>query len=119
MSAATDYGENLALNTLVTGTRWIQLHTGNPGEAGTANVAAGTDRQSCTWTIATGSAGTKSNASVPKWVNVPNTATYSHFSIWTAATGGNGVMYGPITDGVVVAGDGFEFPVGSIVLTAA
>ncbi len=112
------YGADYVLNYLLAGTRYVQLHTGAPGTAGTANVAATSTRQPVTFGAASGQ--TASNTGVPRWSSIATAETYNHISIWSAASGGNCLA----TQGMAAAktvgiGDSFEFPAASIVVTAA
>lgn len=114
MSAASDYLENEVLDhvlgtgafTMPTNT-YIQLHTGAPGEAGTANVAGNTTRQEANWSVASG--GTAALAATVSWTNVSTTETYSHFSVWDASTAGNCLIVGALDSSVAVtANDNFD-----------
>lgn len=67
------------------GATWVQLHTGDPGAAGTANQSAVTTRsQATTNASAAGSALSLSNT--PTW-SMTATETISHISVWDASTG--------------------------------
>jgi hypothetical protein len=68
---------------------FAQLHTGDPGAAGTANVSAGsTSRNSFTFAAsATGSALALS-AAPAAWTNGGTSETLTHISVWTASTAG-------------------------------
>lgn len=66
---------------------WVKLHTGDPGAAGTANVAANTTRKQATFSAA--AAGAITTSADLAWTNVPNAETYSHISFWDAVTAGN------------------------------
>jgi hypothetical protein len=65
---------------------WIQLHTGDPGAAGTANLSAVTTRQQATFAIASGGAIALSAAPLPFLMTT--TETIVAISVWTASTGG-------------------------------
>lgn len=65
---------------------YIQLHTGDPGSAGTANVSAVTTRVVATSAASTG--GSRAlNGTLPSW-SMTATETITHISVWTAATAG-------------------------------
>lgn len=67
--------------------QWLQIHTGDPGAAGTANVSVGeTDRFQ--YTTAAASAGSKSYTAVGPFVNAGTSETITHVSIWSASTAG-------------------------------
>ena len=63
--------------------QFASLHTANPGENGSFELAA-TGRKALTWT--TGSGGSASAA--PVLFDVPDNTDVTHVGIWTAATGG-------------------------------
>lgn len=67
---------------------FIQLHTGDPGASGTANVSSVTTRPSQTWAAA--SAGSKSASGTPTWSSWAGTSpeTISDFSDWGASSAG-------------------------------
>lgn len=68
-------------------TPFIQLHTGDPGAAGTANISVGsTTRNAVTWNAA--AAGSMTLASLAAWTNGGTSETITHISIFTAATAG-------------------------------
>lgn len=66
---------------------WAQLHTGDPGAAGTANLSANTTRIQLTFAAASG--GSIALASVPTPWNMTATETITGISIWSAVTGGS------------------------------
>lgn len=97
---------------------FIQLHIGDPGADGTANPAVENTREEVTFgpsaTVSTdGRAQTLTDSDVT-WVTVAATESYSHISIWDAATVGvcwyKGAMVAPVA---VAAGSNFTFPLGS------
>jgi hypothetical protein len=93
---------------------WVKLHIGDPGEAGTANPAANTTRQSASWAAA--SAGTVATDAALTWASVSTTEVYSHISVWDASTGGNHLWNGPLDIPYQVsAGDTFTLPSGVVI----
>lgn len=76
-------------NTFISGLgKYIKLHTGDPGSAGTANAAAGsTTRVLATMNAASGGAQTLSSMA-SSWTNGGTSETLSHISGWTASTAG-------------------------------
>lgn len=67
-------------------TPYVQLHTGDPGAAGTANQSATTARQQVSF--AAPAAGSMTAPAVT-WSNwAAGTETISHVSLWDASTGG-------------------------------
>jgi hypothetical protein len=103
---------NAALNTLVGTYSWVQLHVGDPGANGTANVAVETDRVQATWGAAAG--GLVSNSAQLQWLAVAGTEDYTHFSVWTLAAAGVFGFSGTVTANAVTAGDTFTIPVGDL-----
>lgn len=71
-------------------TTYAQLHTADPGAAGTTAVSSTTARMAWTWGAA--SAGSKAAASTfPTWTNWAGTngEVVTHVSVWDASTSGN------------------------------
>ena len=89
---------------------YLQLHTGDPGEDGTANVASNTTRQAVSFSSAAG--GSMDSSATVEWTNVSNTETYTHWSMWdssTSAGSNNHLWYGALASSAsVVAGDTFQ-----------
>lgn len=67
---------------------WAQLHTGDPGAAGTANVSSTTTRQSVAW--AAPAAGSMALSTTPSWTSWAGTngEVVAGTSVWSAATVG-------------------------------
>jgi hypothetical protein len=103
---ATNYTAPTALH--------IQLHVGDPGSAGTANVATETDRQDITSSFSTASGGTVTNDVAISWTTVAGSEDYTHYSVWSASTNGTFYWSGVITANAVTAGDTFTIPVGDL-----
>ena len=103
---------NTALGTIFTGTQWIQLHRGQPGAAGTANVATNSTRQSLTWNTAAG--GVTTNVGQILWASVPATETYAYYSVWSASTAGTFHGSGQIANGSVLINQDFPIPAGAL-----
>jgi hypothetical protein len=79
------------------GTNWtapsavyVQLHTGDPGAAGTANISVGsTTRIAATWAAPSGTPlSIVLNGTLPAWTNGGTSETLTHVSLWSAATSG-------------------------------
>lgn len=125
MSDASDYLENeLIDHALGTGAFtaptnvYVQLHTGAPGEAGTANVATENTRKLVTFGAASG--GTATSNVALTWSSVAATETFSHFTIFDALTVGNCLVTAALTASkAVTAGDDFEIASGSLTVTLA
>jgi len=108
----SNYLENKLLDTLrnqsfAVTTVYAQLHTGDPGEDGTANVASETTRKSLTWNAASG--GSMATSAAASWTSVAATETLTHFSLWDASSSGNCLFAGALSASAsVVAGDNFD-----------
>ena len=86
---------------------YLQLHTGDPGEDGTANAATETTRQTVSFSAA--SSGSIASSAAVTWTNVSTTETYSHWSMHDASTSGNCLWYGALSSSAsVTAGDTFQ-----------
>ena len=94
----TAAGKNYVLDNGVPGTTYLQLHTGDPTDAGTSNVSTITGRKSLT--MGSASSGNKANSSTAQWAapnGISGTETLSHYSIWTASSGGTCLSTGTLT----------------------
>lgn len=69
-------------------TLFVQLHTGDPGASGTANVSSTTTRQALNYAAA--SAGSQALTGTTQWTNWAGTngEVVSHISIWGASSAG-------------------------------
>jgi hypothetical protein len=65
---------------------FIQLHTADPGAAGTTAISAVTTRQSATFSAAAAGAIALSNSPA---FTMTATETITHISVWSASTAGN------------------------------
>jgi hypothetical protein len=108
----SNYAENALLDTLG-GTAfsvanvYAQLHTGDGGEDGTANVATENSRQAVSFGTASG--GSLQTSGSTTWTNVSAAETYSHFSLWDASSAGNCLWTGALSSTATVAvGDTFQ-----------
>lgn len=97
--------------------RYIQLHTGAPGAAGTGNVALTTTRIQTTWSTATGGykASTVDMAWTAAQVLDPAGTSILCWSAWTLASGGVFGGSGSISALPLSAGRGFTIPAGLLV----
>ena len=95
---------------------WIQLHTGDPGSAGTSNVAGNATRKDLTAAMGTAASGAITNTSAVTWTTgeVDTSEDYTHWSIFDAETNGNFLLSGTMTANAVVSGDEFTIPVGEL-----
>lgn len=66
---------------------FAQLHTADPGAAGTTAISVGsTTRNAVTWNAA--SAGSMTLASLAAWTNGGTSETITDLSLWTLSSGG-------------------------------
>lgn len=97
------------------GTAHIQLHTADPGAAGTTSVATETTRKAVSFGAASG--GAISSDSAISWTNIAGSQDATHFSLWDAATSGNFLGSGTITANAYTAGDTYTIPSGDLDIT--
>jgi hypothetical protein len=93
---------------------WIQLHTADPGSAGTAAVAGNATRKQISFGAASG--GLMSNDTAITWTTgeVDTAEDYTHWSAWSASTAGTFRASGLVTANAVLVGDEFVIPIGDI-----
>lgn len=111
---------NSILNHFRGSTPWVQptglfvkLHTADPGAAGTTAAAGNTTRQQGTFGAPSG--GSITNTSAIAWTNVSTQETYSHISVWDAATGGTFLWSGALAvPRPVTVGADFQIKIGEI-----
>lgn len=108
-------GANLALDEIAAAYPWVKLHIGAPGSAGTANPAVETTRKQATWGAA--AAGVVSNTADIFWTGVAASEDYTHFTLWTASSGGTFGGSGTVTAAAVTAGQTFQVAVGDLDLS--
>lgn len=95
---------------------WIQLHTADPGSAGTTAVATETTRKNPTMSAASGGAIT--NSSSVSWASYPAAETVSHVSYWDASSAGTFLGSSVLTNSRSPAiGDTLTLNVGDLDLT--
>lgn len=121
LSAATS---NALLNALFNQTNytaptaiWMQLHVGDPGSAGTSNVATETTRKDVTSSFAAASGGAVSSNAAVTWTGVAGSEDFTHWSLWSASSAGTFYISGTITANAVTTGDTFTIPSGDIDIT--
>jgi hypothetical protein len=111
-------GAGTALDALASGYRWIKLHVGEPGAAGTTNGATETIRKQATF-AATGTDGIFENTGALSWTTIAGSQDADRFTAWsldhpsTAAFG----FSGTITANAYVAGDTYEVAIGALVVS--
>lgn len=111
---------NSILNALCRNSAWtqpaafyVQLHTADPGSAGTTAVAGNTNRKAATFSAAASGAITTS-ADIT-WTNVSTTETYSHVSFWSASAAGTFLGSDSLAASKsVTAGDTFTIATGDL-----
>lgn len=97
---------------------WIQLHTADPGVAGTTAIAGNATRKQVSFGAAVGSTGLISNDVAVTWTTgeVDTSEDYTHWSAWSGVAG-SFVCSGTMTANAVVAADQFTIPIGDLDLT--
>jgi hypothetical protein len=105
---------NTQLDALTGG--YAQWHKGDPGAAGTANVATEfTGRQALTWASASG--GVKAITNKPASTGASGDVTITGYSEWTAASGGTCKRTVQLARSVAVAaGGGFTLDSSQVTL---
>ena len=96
---------------------YIQLHTAEPGAAGTTAVAAETRRMAVSFGAPSAPAAgviTISNDVQVQYTNISGTQDAANYSLWDAATSGNFLGSGVINANAYTAGDTLTFAVGDI-----
>jgi hypothetical protein len=118
----SNYGENAFLNALFNNVavqepdRFVKLHIGDPGEAGTNNAATEATRKSVT--SAAAASGTFTSVNDLVWTNVAATEVYTHISIWDDVAAGNCWWSGALSESEsVTAGDTFQILTGALTVS--
>ena len=81
--------ECLRGNSFSVATVYIQMHTGDPGPNGTANVSAGASGRKAVTYSAAASGSMTTSAGTGNWTNSGVTETLAGYSRWDAPTSGN------------------------------
>ncbi|MFJ4932327.1 hypothetical protein ACIP8U_00450 [Streptomyces pseudovenezuelae] len=81
-------GNGGAAYSAVAGT-YLQLHTGDPGAAGTSNISVGSTTRN-SFIFSSSSSGSSLSLGTPPsaWTNGGTSETITHVSVWTASTAG-------------------------------
>lgn len=108
-------GANTALDALVAAYPHVQLHIGAPGAAGTANPATETTRKQVTWAASSG--GSAASAAQVQWTNIAGSQDATHFTAWSAATGGTFGFSGTVTANPYTAGDTVTVAAGALTVS--
>jgi hypothetical protein len=122
----SNFAENALLDAVggtafVVSSPYLKLHTGDPGEDGTANAAGENTLQACSFNAASG--GSMGLTAAVSWTNVSDNETLTHWSLWNGnAVDGSGeptddcVWTGAFnSSSTVAAGD--TFTITSLTLT--
>jgi hypothetical protein len=68
---------------------YLQIHTGDPGAAGTSNVSVGSaTRNSFTFAASSSGSALALSSAPAAYTNGGTSETLTHVSVWTAASGG-------------------------------
>lgn len=94
---------------------YIQLHTADPGAAGTANVATETTRKSVSFGAA--ASGSIANDAAITWTSIAGSQDATHFTLWDSLTLGTFVGSGTITANAYTAGDTYDVAIGAATLS--
>jgi hypothetical protein len=94
---------------------YMQLHTADPGAAGTTSVATESSRKSVSF--GTPSGGSIANDVAVQWTGIAGSQDASHYSLWDASSAGNFLGDGLITANAYTAGDTLTFAIGAIVIS--
>jgi hypothetical protein len=100
------------------GTPYVALYTSNPTAADVGTEVAGGSyaRKAITWAAPSG--GSMANSNTITFNGLP-AANVTHFGIRSASSGGDLLVYGPITAVATLSGDEVGFAIGAIVVTFA
>jgi hypothetical protein len=96
-------------------TPYVKLHVGDPGSAGTANAATETTRKLASFAAASG--GSMASDADISWTSISGSEDATHFSLWTASSGGTFLGSGTITAAAYTAGGTYTCPSGSLILS--
>lgn len=95
---------------------YVQLHTADPGTAGTSSVASNSTRKQITF--ASAASGQVASNNAPQWTSVSTSETYAYISIWSALTGGSCRWSGPLNSSQsVTAGDTYTLTSGQVTVS--
>jgi len=99
---------------------YVQLHTANPGTAGTTSVSSVTTRQAATFSAATTGVLSLSNTpSFTSWAGT-NGEVVSHVSFWDATSTGNFLWSAALTASKTInTGDTLNISSASLTITTA
>lgn len=103
------------LTAIRTGFTWVKLHLGDPG-VGASSPAVLTTRQQATWSALATVSNVLGfdNVGAITWTAVPATEDPTHFSLWSAASGGTFGGSGIITAPGMTIGGNYVIPAGAL-----
>ncbi len=94
----------------------VKLHTGDPGEDGTANVATESTRKVASFGAASG--GVITMSATLSWVSVSTTETYVWVSVWDNITAGNHLWNAVLASSVgMTSGEDFDLTALTLTVT--
>jgi hypothetical protein len=98
---------------------YVQLHTANPGTAGTTSVSSVTTRQAATFSAST--TGVLSLSNTPSWTSWAGSADLlTHVSFWDASSGGNFLWSAQLSSSKTMgSGDTLNLTGASLTITTA
>ncbi len=111
---------NTAIDAHIAAYPWVQLHTADPGSAGTSSIAGNATRKDATSAFAPATAGAATSDVNIEWTDaeVDTSEDYTHFSMWTASSAGVFGSSGTITANAVnSSGDAFSILSGGLVVS--
>lgn len=107
MGILTTAGKNVALDGVGTAITHVALHSGDPGATGANNEISGGSpayaRRAITWNAA--ASGNLDSSAAPEF-DVPGGTTVSHWSGWTASSGGTCLVTGALSASEAFAAQG-------------
>ena len=123
MPSTSNYAENKIADHLLGTAAWatvsqvyIKLHIGDPGEDGASSAAGNTTRVAGNWNASSG--GVAALSATVTWTGVSTSETYTHISLWDAASGGNPLAAGALaSSAAIVAGITFELTACNVTVT--
>lgn len=127
MAAFSNFLETSIINSTLRGVAWptitapimVSLHTGDPGEDGTANEVVGGSyaRQNATFDAPTD--GATSNSATIRFDDMP-AVTVTHVAIWDSSGTPQCLYVGALSASkTLTAGDPFEFAAGALDISAS
>ena len=111
---------NTALDAHIANYNWLQLHVGDPGSAGTANIAGNATRKDISAAFAAATGGSATSDVTVSWSDgeVDTTEDYTHFTLHDAETDGEFGSSGTVTaNSVNATGDSFQITAGGLILS--